>query len=155
MMSHMNKKLSTKRKVLLVIAGVFVLIGLLYVGDIFADTFGGNGSKARACEEAYTETIKAVDGVSSVTVDCSLQFGGGWQRVTVNLDAASDADAAPIADKLLRALAADERLNNTWMIPRTFALSDGENSLEIFTKLGFDGAPSSIGELRDYYDIHP
>jgi copper chaperone CopZ len=100
----------------------------------------GSPSGDRACEETYTNTITAVDGVESVEADCSSQFGGGWQRVTVNLTASTDEEARPIIDAIESALADEPEIKSEWATPNSYILADGTD---------INVSTYDVGVLRD------
>lgn len=130
------------------------LAGLALAGGAIAvavPALGGAGS--RDCEAILTRTIAAVDGVLDVQVECSTQFGGGWQRQRVQLDAATQGQAHPIVEQVLRALAAEPAVEASWSTPQVYLLTD-DSALSSLAALGFNGAPS-VGQVRQHYGIEP
>jgi hypothetical protein len=77
-------------------------------------------AKNSDCEDAFAETALAVDGVVSAEFECSDIFGGGWQRGKVVLRASSRDEAVRIMDALLRAFAAEPRLEPRWATPQAY-----------------------------------
>lgn len=105
------------------------------------------------CEDVFAETALAVDSVVSAEFDCSDMFGGGWQRGKVVLRASSRDEAIRIMDALLRAFAAEPRLEPQWSTPQEYRSEDG--SIVVGTgAVGFSGVPK-IREVREHYGITP
>lgn len=113
----------------------------------------GTGDRARACERALTEAAGQVPGVLSAEAECNLQFGGGWQRQTVRLDAGTPEEAYPIVEQILRALAGEPAVESGWSTPQIYELTTGD-TLQSLEQLGFNGPPS-VGEVRARYGIEP
>lgn len=123
------------------------------VGGGLAALLSLGKAKNTDCAEAFTETSLAVDGVASAEFDCSDMFGGGWQRGTVVLSASSRDEAIRTVDTLLRAFAAEPRLESRWSTPQEYWNEDrsigvGPNDL------GFNGPPN-VGEVREHYGTSP
>ncbi|MEV0894694.1 hypothetical protein [Promicromonospora sp. MEB111] len=105
------------------------------------------------CEELLTATALAVDGVVSARFECSDTFGGGWQRGKVVLRASSQDEAVGIMDALLRAFAAEPRLEPRWATPQEYRNEDG--SVVVGARaVGFSGVPT-IREVREHYGEGP
>ncbi|MBN6038309.1 hypothetical protein JYK18_25820 [Amycolatopsis sp. 195334CR] len=95
----------------------------------------------------------AVDGVASATWDCSEQFGGGWQRGDVVIEAASEREAVSVIDAIMRAYAASPDLEDGWSVPQEFKTHD--RSIVVSPKdLGFSGPPT-LRQVRAHYGITP
>jgi hypothetical protein len=102
------------------------------------------------CEELLTATALAVDGVVSAQFECSDTFGGGWQRGKVVVRASSEDQAVRVMDALLRAFAAEPRLEPRWATPQEYRNEDG--SVVVGARaLGFPGVPT-IRQVRDHYE---
>jgi hypothetical protein len=106
-------------------------------------------AKNSDCEDAFAETALAVDGVVSAEFECSDMFGGGWQRGKVVLRASSRDEAVRIMDALLRAFAAEPRLEPRWATPQAYRNEDGSIVVSA-GDVGFSGVPK-IREVRDHY----
>ena len=98
-------------------------------------------------EDAFAEAALAVDGVVSAEFDCSDKFGGGWQRGNVVIRASSREEADRVVAALLRAFAAEPRLEPRWSTPQQYRNEDGSI---VVGAVGFSGAPT-IRELRARY----
>ncbi len=105
------------------------------------------------CEDAFRQTALSVDGVVSAEFDCSDTFGGGWQRGEVVIRASSRDEAARVVDALLRAFAAEPRLEARWSTPQEYRNEDGS----IVVGAGVAGFPAvpKIREVRAHYGITP
>ena len=130
--------------VLLLLAG-----GTLMAHQIF-DLFG---VRARACEQVLTDTAAPVTGVLSAEADCSMQFGGGWQRQELRLSAATLDEAYPIVEQVLKALASEREVENVWSTPQVYELTNG-TTLRSLDRLGFNGPPN-VADVRSHYGIQP
>lgn len=128
-----------------------VVVALAGGGVAMAVPLLGGGS--RDCEAVLNRTISAVDGVLEAQVECSTQFGGGWQRQQVRLDAATQGEAYPIVEQVLRALAAEPEAEGSWSTPQVYRLTD-DSTLSSLAELGFNGSPS-IAVVREHYGIVP
>jgi hypothetical protein len=106
----------------------------------------GSPSEDAACEKLYEDIISPVDGVESVEVDCSSQFGGGWRRVSVHLAAADKEEMAPLRENVERALAEDPDIDPGWYSPSRYVLEDG-TEVAVGT--------STVESLRQEYGIQP
>ncbi|MBK8460842.1 MAG: hypothetical protein IPL43_12210 [Micropruina sp.] len=126
------------------------LLGGAFVGDQMFDLFG---NRARACERVLVDTAQGVPGVLSAEADCSLQFGGGWQRQRVRLAAATQEEAYPIVELVLRAFAANGGIQDSWRTPQVFELTTGE-TVKSLESMGFNGTPQ-VREVRSHYGIQP
>jgi hypothetical protein len=123
------------------------------VGGILAALLSLGRARNWDCEGVFRETALAVDGVMSAEFDCSDMFGGGWQRGKVVLRASSREEAVRVMDALLRAFAAEPRLEPRWSTPQEYGTEDrsimvGPNDV------GFNGPPN-VGEVREHYGITP
>lgn len=120
------------------------------VGGALAVLLSLGKAKNSDCEDSFAETARAVDGVVSAEFDCSDMFGGGWQRGDVVLSARTREEAIRTVDALLRAFAADQRLEPRWSTPQQYRNEDG--SVVVGARaLGFNGAPT-IREAREHYE---
>ncbi|GAB2737803.1 hypothetical protein [Amycolatopsis magusensis] len=119
------------------------------VGGALAVLLSLGKSRNSDCEDAFAETALAVDGVVSAEFECSDMFGGGWQRGKVVLRASSREEATRIVDALLRAFAAEPRLEPRWSTPQQYRNEDGAIVVGAGAA-GFSGTPN-IRELRDRY----
>lgn len=61
-----------------------------------------SSGKAERCEAAFKAVATSVEGVASAEWDCSFQFGGGWQRGDVVVEATTEDEAVAVVDELLR-----------------------------------------------------
>jgi hypothetical protein len=95
------------------------------VGGTLAAPLSLGRARNSDCEDVFTETALAVDWVVSAEFDCSDMFGGGWQRGKVVLRTSSRAEAVQIVDALLRAFAAEPRLDPRWATPQKYRNEDG------------------------------
>jgi hypothetical protein len=129
------------------------LVALAVAGGGIAMAIPLLGGGARDCEAILDRTIAAVEGVLDVHVECSNQFGGGWQRQQVRLNAATPSDAYPIVEQVLRALAAEASADGSWSTPQVYRLTD-DSTLSSLAELGFNGSPS-IAVVREHYGIVP
>lgn len=114
----------------------------------------GCGGDEENCAELYTDTIEAVEGVDSVEIDCSLQFGGGWQRVDVHLTTNDSEEAAQIGEDVLRAIAEEPDFEGTWSTPQDYFLEDGTKVTIGLRDLGFNGVPQ-VRQVREQFGIEP
>ncbi|MFD6140086.1 hypothetical protein [Promicromonospora sp. NPDC060271] len=110
-------------------------------------------SGAAECEEAFAAAATSVPGVVSAKWDCSEQFGGGWQRADVVIDATSKEEAVAVMDEVLRAIAAAPDLEDTWSTPQEYWNEDRSVGVGP-NELGFNGPPN-VGEVREHYGITP
>jgi hypothetical protein len=102
------------------------------------------------CADVFEQTALAVDGVVSAEFDCSDQFGGGWQRGDVVLRASTRDEAARIVDEVLRAFAAEPRLEPRWSTPQEYRNENGSIVVSA-GDVGFRAVPK-IRELREHYE---
>jgi hypothetical protein len=123
------------------------------VRGVLAALLSLNRARNSDAEDAFAETALAVDGVVSAEFDCSDMFGGGWQRGKVVLRAASRDEAIRIMDALLRAFAAEPRLEPRWATPQEYRSEDGSIGVSA-GDLGFN-TPPNVGEVREHYGITP
>lgn len=108
---------------------------------------------AARCEEAFTTVATAVDGVATAEWDCSENFGGGWQRGHVVIEASTEAEAVEVMEALLRAFAAAPDLEDGWATPQEYAT--GDRSIVVGANdAGFNGPPT-VGQVREHYGIAP
>lgn len=123
------------------------------VGGILAALLSLNKARNHDCEDAFRETALAVDGVVSAEFDCSDMFGGGWQRGTVVLRVSSRAEGERVVDALLRAFAAEPRLEPRWSTPQRYRNEDGSVVVGA-PRAVFRGTPT-IREVREHYGVTP
>ncbi|MGP3966550.1 hypothetical protein [Streptomyces sp. 6N223] len=123
------------------------------VGGVLAALLSLGQARNSDCEDVFTETALAVDGVVSAEFNCSDMFGGGWQRGKVVLRASSRDEAIRIMDALLRAFAAEPRLEPRWATPQQYRSEDGSIVVSA-GDLGFNGPPN-VREVREHYGITP
>ncbi|MBE1875563.1 hypothetical protein [Myceligenerans pegani] len=123
-------------------------LGLLVAG------LAGCAPGTERCTELYSTVIGAVDGVTSVEIDCSEQFGGGWQRVDVQLATDDPDDARAIGEAVLQAIAAEPEMDPQWATPQDYYLEDGTEATIGLRELGFNGIPT-VREVREHYGIEP
>jgi hypothetical protein len=116
-------------------------------------TVSACSSGEAACEEAYTGAATSVAGVVSAEFECSNNFGGGWQRADVVIEAATEEEAVAVMDGVLQALAGAPDLEDSWATPQEYATEDGAIVVGA-NALGFNGPPN-IGEVREHYGITP
>lgn len=128
------------------------MVGAGPVGGVLAALLSLGRARNWDCEDAFRETALAVDGVVSAEFDCSDMFGGGWQRGKVVLRASSRDEAVRVMDALLRAFAAEPRLEPRWSTPQEYRSEDG--SLVGAGAAGFPAVPT-IREVRAHYGITP
>jgi hypothetical protein len=105
------------------------------------------------CEEAFAAAATSVSGVVSAEWDCSDQFGGGWQRGDVVVDATSKEEAVAVMDGVLQAIAAAPGLEDSWSTPQEYWNEDQSIGVSP-NDLGFNGPPN-VGEVREHYGITP
>jgi hypothetical protein len=110
-------------------------------------------SSAVRCEAAFTSVTMSITGVASAEFDCSDQFGGGWQRGDVVVEATTEDEAIAVMDEVLRAYAASPDIEDRWATPQEYANEDG---LIIVSPgdVGFNGPPN-VREVREHYGITP
>lgn len=112
-----------------------------------------SSGRAEECEAAFKAVATSVDGVASAEWDCSDQFGGGWQRGDVVIEATTEDEAIAVMDALLQAFAASPDLEDGWATPQEYGTED--RSIRVGPNhLGFNGPPN-VGEVREHYDITP
>lgn len=112
-----------------------------------------SSGKAARCEEAFTAVATSVAGVASAQWDCSFQFGGGWVRGDVLIEASTEDEAVAVVEAVLRAFAASPDLEDGWSTPQKYPTEDG-SIVVTANHLGFNGSPK-VGEVRERYDITP
>lgn len=119
--------------------GAAVAVMLLLVGcaDASADA---------ECERIYEETISPVEGVASLEVDCSSQFGGGWKRVSVHVATNDEDEMWEVSEDVERALAENPEIASDWRTPASYYLEDGTE---------FRGGSNKIEGLREQLGIEP
>jgi hypothetical protein len=105
------------------------------------------------CEEAFAAAATSVSGVVSAEWDCSDQFGGGWQRGDVVIDATTKDEAVAVMDGVLQAIAAAPDLEDSWSTPQEYWNEDQSIGVSP-NDLGFNGPPN-VGEVREHYGITP
>jgi hypothetical protein len=110
-------------------------------------------SSAARCEEEFTAVTTSITGVASAAFDCSDQFGGGWQRGDVVVEATTEDEAIAVMDAILRAYAASPDLEDRWGTPQEYANEDGS----IIVSPGDVGftAPPNVIDVREHYGITP
>lgn len=135
------------------VLAVALPVGGFFVAPRVVELVGGPSSRVESCERVLADVIGRVPGVLSVAVECSFQFGGGWQRQTVRLDATSADAAYPIVELLLRSLAQDPEVASEWSTPHIYELTSGD-TLRSLDPLGFNGPPR-VGDVRTHYGIEP
>jgi hypothetical protein len=116
-------------------------------------TVSACSSGATDCEEAFTAASLSVSGVVSAEWDCSEQFGGGWQRGDVVIEATTQDEAAEVVDALLRAYAASPDIEDAWATPQKYVSEDG-SVIASAGDAGFHAVPN-VGEVREHYGITP
>ncbi|MFC3452902.1 hypothetical protein [Amycolatopsis speibonae] len=113
----------------------------------------GCSTGAVRCEKAFAAAAMSVDGVTSAVWDCSEQFGGGWQRGDVVLEAADKAEATTVMEAVMRAFAASPDIEDRWSTPQEYRTHD--RSIVVGAgALGFNGPPR-VGEVREHFGITP
>jgi hypothetical protein len=112
-----------------------------------------SSDRAEGCESAFKAVATSVEGVVSAEWDCSFQFGGGWQRGDVVIEATTEDEAVAVMDEILRAFAASPDLEDGWATPQKYVTEDGSIGVGS-NDLGFNGAPN-VGEVREHYGITP
>ncbi|MBB4904563.1 hypothetical protein [Actinophytocola algeriensis] len=110
-------------------------------------------SSAARCEEAFTAVTTSVSGVASAEFDCSDQFGGGWQRGHVVVEASTEDEAIAVVDAILRAYAASPDLEDRWATPQKYLNEDGSIIVSA-GDVGFPAVPN-VDEVREHYGITP
>ncbi|MET7365932.1 hypothetical protein ABZS61_08875 [Streptomyces sp. NPDC005566] len=110
-------------------------------------------SSAAECEEAFTEVTMSVPGTASAKWDCSNNFGGGWQRADVVIEASTEEEAISVVDAALRAYAASPELEDRWGTPQKYVTEDGSIIVSA-GDVGFPAVPN-VGEVREHYGITP
>jgi hypothetical protein len=112
-----------------------------------------SSDKAEKCETTFEAVATSVDGVASAQWDCNFQFGGGWIRSDVVLDATTEDEAVAVVDDLLRAFAASPELEDGWSTPQKYTTED-PSIIVSAGDVGFPAVPN-VGEVREHYDITP
>ncbi len=112
-----------------------------------------SSDRAEGCESAFEAAATSVEGVASAEWDCSFQFGGGWVRGDVVIEATTEDEAVAVVDEILRAFAASPDLEDGWATPQKYVTEDGSIGVGA-NGLGFNGAPN-VGEVREHYGITP
>jgi hypothetical protein len=110
-------------------------------------------SSAARCEEEFTAVTTSITGVASATFDCSDQFGGGWQRGDVVVEATTEDEAIAVMDAILRAYAASPDIEDRWGTPHKYVNQNG-SIIVAANDLGFNGAPN-VREVREHYGLTP
>lgn len=110
-------------------------------------------SGAADCEEAFTAATTSVPGVASAEWDCSDNFGGGWQRAEVVVEATTEDEAVAVVDAVLRSIAASPDLEDGWATPQEYVSEDGSIIVSA-GDVGFAAVPN-VGEVREHYGITP
>ncbi|MER5895100.1 hypothetical protein [Streptomyces sp. NPDC001876] len=110
-------------------------------------------SSAAKCEEAFTEVTMSIPGIASAEWDCSNNFGGGWQRADVVIEATTEEEAISVVDATLRAYAASPELDDRWGTPQEYVTEDGSIIVSA-GDVGFPAVPN-VGEVREHYGIEP
>lgn len=105
------------------------------------------------CEDALTAATMSVSGVVSAEWECSDQFGGGWERADVVVEAATEDEAIAVVDEVLQAYAAAPDLEDRWSTPQQYVSEDGSIVVSA-NDLGFNGPPT-VGDVREHYGITP
>jgi hypothetical protein len=123
------------------------------VGGGLAVLLSLGGARNSDCEDVFERTALAVDGVVSAEFECSDKFGGGWQRGRVVLRALTRDEAVRVMDALLRAFAAEPRLDPDWSTPQEYWNEDRSVGVSP-NDAGFNGPPK-VRELREHYGVNP
>jgi hypothetical protein len=110
-------------------------------------------SSAARCEEEFTAVTMSITGVFSAAFDCSDQFGGGWQRGDVVVEATTEDEAIAVMDAILRAYAASPDIEDRWWTPHEYVNQDG-SIIVVANDLGFNGPPN-VRVVREHYGITP
>jgi hypothetical protein len=112
-----------------------------------------SSGRAERCEAAFKAVATSVEGVASAEWDCSFQFGGGWQRGDVVVEATTEDEAVAVVDELLRAFAASPDIEDGWSTPQKYTTEDPS----IIVSAGDAGFPAvpNVGEVREHYGITP
>jgi hypothetical protein len=105
------------------------------------------------CEEALTAATMSVAGVASAEWECSNNFGGGWERADVVVEATTKEEAVAVMDAVLKSLAASPDLEEGWGTPQEYVNEDGSIKVGA-NELGFNGPPT-VGDAREHYGITP
>jgi hypothetical protein len=113
-----------------------------------------SSERADNCEVAFATVASSVDGVASAEWDCNFQFGGGWIRSDVVLEATTEDEAVAVMEDLLRAFAASPDLEDGWSTPMEYVTEDGSIIVSVGNLDGFNGVPN-VGEVREHYAITP
>jgi hypothetical protein len=112
-----------------------------------------SSSRAIKCEEAFTAVATSVTGVASAKWDCSFQFGGGWVRGDVVIEATTEGEATAVMEAVLRAFAASPDLEDGWSTPQEYTTED-RSIIVGANDLGFHAVPN-VGEVREHFGITP
>jgi hypothetical protein len=112
-----------------------------------------SSGKAEKCEAAFKAAASSVEGVASARWDCNFQFGGGWVRSDIVIEATTEDEAVAVMEDLLRAFAASPDLEDGWGTPQEYGTED-RSIMVGANHVGFNGAPN-VGEVREHYGITP
>ena len=112
-----------------------------------------SSDSAEECETAFKAVATSVDGVASAEWDCSDQFGGGWERGDVVIEATTEDEAVAVMEDLLRAFAASPDLVDRWSTPQEYGTED-RSIIVSPNDVGFNGPPT-VRQVREHYGITP
>ncbi|WP_410657173.1 hypothetical protein [Amycolatopsis sp. lyj-112] len=128
------------------------LLAVVVAGSVLPVSACSMGVAAK-CEKTFAEVAMSVDGVISAKWDCSEQFGGGWQRADVVIEAADKKEAVAVMDAVLKAFAASPDLEDRWSTPQKYKTQD-PSIIVSAGDVGFNGTPQ-VREVREHYGITP
>jgi hypothetical protein len=133
-------------------ASFLASVGLVTVALVLSVS-ACSSSRATKCEEAFTAVATSVTGVAAAKWDCSFQFGGGWERGDVVVEATTEDEAITVVEAVLRAFAASPDLEDGWGTPQEYTTED-RSIIVSAGDVGFNAVPD-VGEVREHYDITP
>lgn len=122
-------------------------------GALLAGLMSGCTSTDARCEQVKTETATSVAGVVSAEFTCQDTPTGSRQQGSVVVAAETDAEAVQVMELVLRAFAAEPRMEPEWRAPSRFSSADGAVVVNP-NALGLPGDPW-VSELREHYGIEP
>lgn len=130
-----------------VVGGCAVLLVLPLAGC------GTGGGAESACEETMESITMSVDGVSAAQFECRRSFGNSWEKGSVTVTAATEAEAVTVMEDVLRTYAASAEIDDASGPVLSFESEDG-SILVGPTTVGFNGTPA-MDEVREHYGIQP
>jgi hypothetical protein len=130
-----------------------VAVVLIYVGVAIADGYGF-GPDALGCKSTLQEVISATPGVTRVDVDCREYPTYATQSIVVHVAASDELGVRDTATQVLRRLAMDPRVEDSWHLPEDYRGADGRSWGSLSESLGLESFVT-VRDVRRLWGIEP